>query len=201
MDLSQHDAEIAGTPPTIPAALARAAEKWPDDEALIEGPVRVSFGEYRELSGRIAPGLISLGGQAGDRVVIWAPNSVEVAVSAMAVASAGAVLVPLNTRLTAHEAAELIRRAGPTMALACTDFLSRDYLASLRPSGVLDEMKATVALRGPTLPGIISLDELLARGETTAEEEVYDRERGLTGNDVSDLLFTSGTTGSPKGGM
>src|SRR5580704_10747562 len=158
MDLSQHDAEITGTPTTIPAALVRAAEKWPDDEALIEGPVRLSFGEYRELSVRIARGLISCGVQAGDRVVIWAPNSVEMAVSAMAVASAGAVLVPLNTRLTAYEAAELIRRAGPTMALAFTDFLNRDYLAALRPSGVLDQMKAAVALRGPAAPGTISLD-------------------------------------------
>ena len=143
-----HDAEISGTPPTIPAALARAAAKWPDDEALIDGPARLCFREYRDLSVRIARGLISCGVQAGDRVVIWAPNSVEVAVSAMAVASAGAVLVPLNTRFTAYEAADLIRRAKPTMALAFTDFLGRDYLASLQPSGVLDEMKAAVALRG-----------------------------------------------------
>ena len=42
-----HDAEITGTPPTIPAALARAAEKWPDDEALVEGSVRLCFGETR----------------------------------------------------------------------------------------------------------------------------------------------------------
>src|ERR1700722_17924441 len=96
MDLSQHDAEITGTPTTIPAALARAAEKWPDDEALIEGPVRLSFGEYRELSVRIARGLISCGVQAGDRVVIWAPNSVEMAVSAMAVASAGSRAGPAH---------------------------------------------------------------------------------------------------------
>jgi acyl-CoA synthetase (AMP-forming)/AMP-acid ligase II len=196
-----HDAEITGTPPTIPAALARAAEKWPDDEALVEGPVRLRFGEYRDLSVRIARGLISCGVRAGDRVVIWAPNSVEVAVSAMAVASAGAVLVPLNTRFTAYEAAELIRRVEPAMALAFTDFLGRDYLASLRPSGVLDRMKAAVALRGPASAGTMSLDELQARGESAAAEEVYDRERALSGNDVSDILFTSGTTGSPKGAM
>ena len=171
------------------------------DEVLIDGPVRLCFREYRDLSVRIARGLISCGARAGDGVVIWAPNSVEVAVSAMAVASAGAVLVPLNTRFTAYEAAELIRRVVPHIALAFTAFLGRDYLASLRPSGVLDEMKSAVALRGPASPGTISLDELLARGESAAAEEVYDRERALSGNDISDILFTSGTTGSPKGAM
>ncbi len=82
----------------------------------------------------------------------------------MAVASAGAILVPLNTRLTAYESAELIRRARPEVVLACTDFLGRDYLASLQSSGVLGETKAAVALRGPASPGTISLDELLAWG-------------------------------------
>ena len=196
-----HDAEITGTPATIPAALARTAERWPDDEALIAGAVRLCFREYRDLSIRIARGLISLGVRAGDRVVIWAPNSVEVALTAMAVASAGAVLVPLNTRFTAYESADLIRRTRPTMVLAFTDFLGRDYLASLQSSGVLGETKAAVALRGPASPGTISLDELLAWGEKTDAGEVYARERALDGNDISDILFTSGTTGAPKGAM
>ena len=193
--------QITGTPPTIPGALARAAEQWPGSEALVAGPVRLNFREYRELSVGIARGLISAGVGAGDRVVIWAPNSVEVALAAMAVASAGAVLVPVNTRFTAHESAELIRRVRPAVVMAFTDFLGRDYLASLRSAGALGDTGTAVALRGPVSPGTISLDELVAWGEKTDAEQVYARERALDGNDVSDILFTSGTTGAPKGAM
>jgi len=196
-----HDGETTGIPPTIPGALARAAERWPDREALIDDTVRLSFREYREQSVRIARGLIAYGVRPGDRVVVWAPNSAEVALTAMAVASAGAILVPLNTRLTAQESAELIRRTRPGVVLAFTDFLGRDYLSSLRSSGVLDDLRAAVTLHGPPAPGTISLDELLSHGDGTDDAEVYARERALTGNDVSEILFTSGTTGAPKGAM
>ena len=196
-----HDGETTGIPPTIPGALARAAERWSDREALIDDTVRLSFREYREQSVRIARGLIAYGVRPGDRVVVWAPNSAEVALTAMAVASAGAILVPLNTRLTAQESAELIRRTRPGVVLAFTDFLGRDYLSSLRSSGVLDDLRAAVTLHGPPAPGTISLDELLSHGDGTDDAEVYARERALTGNDVSEILFTSGTTGAPKGAM
>ena len=198
-----HDAERNDIPPTIPAALSRAARQWPEHDAIVDGSFRLSFRQYRELSLRLARGLIARGVMPGDRVVVWAPNSAEAALTAMAVVSAGAVLVPLNTRFTAHEAAELIRRAGAVAVLAFTDFLGRDYLTSLRPSGVLDGMKAAVALRGPVpaLAGAISLDELLALGDAVDEETVRARERALRPGDASDILFTSGTTGTPKGAM
>jgi acyl-CoA synthetase (AMP-forming)/AMP-acid ligase II len=166
-----HDGETTGIPPTIPGALARAAERWPDREALIDDTVRLSFREYREQSVRIARGLIAYGVRPGDRVVVWAPNSAEVALTAMAVASAGAILVPLNTRLTAQESAELIRRTRPGVVLAFTDFLGRDYLSSLRSSGVLDDLRAAVTLHGPPAPGTISLDELLSHGDGTDDAE------------------------------
>ena len=197
----EHDAESGDIPPTIPAALSRAARLWPEQEALIDGSRRLSFRQYRELSLRMARGLITRGVMPGDRVAVWAPNSAEMALTAMAVASAGAILVPLNTRYTAHESAELIRRSGAVALLAFTDFLGRDYLAPLRPSGALDGMKAVVALRGPVPAGAICLDDLLALGDVVDEETVHAREEALRPGDVSDVLFTSGTTGAPKGAM
>jgi len=196
-----HDAETTDIPPTIPAALVRAARQWPDADALADGSFRLTYRQYLERSVQLARGLIARGVGPGDRVVVWAPNSAEVALTAMATAFAGGVLVPLNTRFTAYEAAALIGRAEAVAVLAFTDFLGRDYLASLRELGALDGLKAAVALRGPSGQGALSLPELLALGEETDEAEVWARVRALRPADISDILFTSGTTGAPKGAM
>ena len=196
-----HDAETTDVPPTIPAALVRAARQWPDADALADGSFRLSYRQYLERSIQLARGLIARGVGPGDRVVVWAPNSAEVALTAMAVAFVGGVLVPLNTRFTAYEAAALIRRSEAVAVLAFTGFLGRDYLASLRELGTLDGLKAAVALRGPSAEGALSLPELLALGEETDEAEVWARVRTLGPADISDILFTSGTTGAPKGAM
>ena len=196
-----HDAETTDIPPTIPAALVRAARQWPDADALADGSFRLTYRQYLERSVQLARGLITRGVGPGDRVVVWAPNSAEVALTAMAVAFAGGVLVPLNTRFTAYEAAALIRRSQAVAMLAFTDFLGRDYLASLRELGAVDGLKAVVALRGPSPEGALSLPELLALGEQTGEAEVWARVRALGPADISDILFTSGTTGAPKGAM
>ncbi len=196
-----HDTETTDVPPTIPAALSRAAQWWPGKEALVDGDLRLSYRQYRARSLQLARGLIACGVGPGDRVVVWAPNSAEVALTAMAVASAGAILVPLNTRLTAHEAAALIRRTEAVAVLAFTEFLGRDYLEALRPLGALDGLKAVVALRGRVSGRSLSLDELLALGNETDEAEVRAREQALGPGDISDILFTSGTTGAPKGAM
>jgi len=196
-----HDAETTDIPPTIPAALVRAARQWPDADALADGSFRLTYRQYLERSVQLARGLIARGVGPGDRVVVWAPNSAEVALTAMAVAFAGGVLVPLNTRFTAYEAAALIRRSQAVAMLAFTDFLGRDYLASLRELGAVDGLKAVVALRGPSPEGALSLPELLALGEQTGEAEVWARVRALGPADISDILFTSGTTGAPKGAM
>jgi HIP---CoA ligase len=196
-----HDAERTDIPPTIPAALIRAAQAWPGQEALIDGDLRLSYRRYRELSVQVARGLIARGVQPGERVALWAPNSAELALAVMGVASAGGVLVPISTRLTAREAAALISRTRAVAVLAFTDFLGRDYLTSLRPHVGLDGMKAVVALRGDAGQGAITLAELMAGGDATDEAEVIGREQALRPADISDIVFTSGTTGTPKGAM
>src|SRR5262249_44398667 len=93
-----------GAPPTIPAALARAAARFGGDEALVTAGVRWTFAELADRVERAAGCLLARGVEPGDRVAIWAPNSPEWAVASLAIHSIGAVLVPLNTRFKGAEA-------------------------------------------------------------------------------------------------
>jgi acyl-CoA synthetase (AMP-forming)/AMP-acid ligase II len=188
-------------PATIPAALRRAVERWPGAEAIVDGDRRWTFADYGRDVISCARGLIAAGIRAGDRVAIWAPNSAEFAIAAMGSYFAGAVVVPLNTRLTAIEAAELIRRARASAVFTAGDFLGRSYLASLAELGVLDQVGVTMTLNAPPAPAAMTLNQLAASGTRVSEQEARARAEAVTGADISDILFTSGTTGTPKGAM
>jgi acyl-CoA synthetase (AMP-forming)/AMP-acid ligase II len=188
-------------PRTIPAALHRAVERWPGAEAIADHGRRWTFADYGRDVTACARGLIAAGLCPGDRVAIWAPNSAEFAIAAMSTYCAGAVVVPLNTRLTAIEAAELIRRARASAVYTVGEFLGRDYLAALAGLGVLDELRLAVTLNGPSAFGATTLEQLTASGMRVSEGEATARAEAVTGRDVADILFTSGTTGSPKGAM
>jgi HIP---CoA ligase len=196
-----HGAEHADYPETIPAALARAVDRWPEAEALADGGGRWTFARYRGDVADVARGLIAAGVQPGDRVVIWAPNSAHVAIVGLAVYSVGAVVVPLNTRLTAYEAGQLIRRARAAAVVTVGTFLARDYLGSLAGLGVLEEVRLAVVVDGPAGAGAITLARLAELGAAVPAREVRARAEALTGADISDIIFTSGTTGAPKGAM
>lgn len=196
-----HDAEETGWPPTVPAALARAVAAWPEREAMVDGSRRWTYAQYGRQVEACARGLMARGVQAGDRVALWAPNSAEFAIAAMSVYTAGAIVVPLNTRLTTYEAIELIRRSRATAVFATGPFLGRDYLATLVDSTVKDQLSLRVVLEAGPRPGCLTLAELAEAGEAVPLDSLAARTDAIDGDDISDILFTSGTTGAPKGAM
>src|SRR4051794_29813519 len=99
-------------PDTVAGALDRAAAKFGDLEALVDGETRQTFGQLLGVVDEAARALIASGVETGDRVAIWAPNVGEWVVAASAVHRVGAVLVTLNTRFKGDEAAYIIRTAG-----------------------------------------------------------------------------------------
>jgi HIP---CoA ligase len=169
---------------TIPDVLARAAKRWPDRLALVEGTVRWTFAELSERSAGAARSLAALGAAPGARVAIWAPNSAAWVVAAMGVARTGATLVPINTRSKGPEAADVLRRSRAAVLVTVPSFLGNDFAAMLRATG-----EDLVDLRE-----IVDVDDL----------DGPDR-RPLGGlcspDDISHIQFTSGTTGRPKGAM
>jgi acyl-CoA synthetase (AMP-forming)/AMP-acid ligase II len=158
---------------TIPEMVLSAADRFGDAEALVDGPLRLTFAEVVDRIRCAAGAFDQLGIQRGDRVAIWAPNSAEWLIAAFGLLTAGAVLVPVNTRFKPEEAADIIGRSGAKAVLVQQGFLGQDYTA---PAGV---------------PVIDLKSEFLSSGPPF--------QRDVSGDAISDIIFTSGTTGRPKG--
>jgi acyl-CoA synthetase (AMP-forming)/AMP-acid ligase II len=176
-------------PSTIPGLVTRAAASFPGNEALVDERSRITFAQLAEHADRAARALIASGIERGDRVAIWAPNCSEWAIAALGIFAAGAVLVPLNTRFKGGEARYVLERADVKLLFTVTDFLDTNYEALLRAEPELPELREIIDLRGA------GWNAFLARDAGS------DLPTTLTGDDLCAILFTSGTTGRPKGAM
>jgi acyl-CoA synthetase (AMP-forming)/AMP-acid ligase II len=182
---------------TIAQLIAAAAKQYRDAPAIEDAGRRISYRQLDALRRQAALALLSLDVQAGERVAIWAPNLWEWVVAATALHSVGAVLVPLNTRMKGSEAAYILRTSGTRVLFSIGEFLGVDYPRQLAGEE-LPELRHSVILRGN---GDDGWDAFMARAHRVAPQRLAEREAGVDGESLADLLFTSGTTGRPKGVM
>ena len=187
--------------PTIPSVVRAAAEQFPTLEAVVEGSSRPTFADIAASVELVERALIASAVQPGDRVGIWAPNGLDWIVTSFAVYGVGGILVPINTRYKGEEAAGLLRAAGVTMLFTVTDFLGTNYVALLNGLGGLDGLRETVVMSGAVPEGSTSWSSFLERAESVDPEEARSRELAVGPDDPSDIIFTSGTTGLPKGAV
>nr|WP_243659203.1 AMP-binding protein [Tamaricihabitans halophyticus] len=188
----------------------------PGRPAIIDGDRWFSYAELDAAATRFASALIARGVRAGDRAAIWAPNTAEWVIAALGMHAAGAILVPINTRFRGAEASYALRKVGATVLVVQDGFLDTGYLAMVRES-LGSETGTAPAERSP-VPGIPTLhtvvttddrgddsvwpfDRFLELADNGHSAEVDRRIATLRGKDVADILFTSGTTGYPKGAM
>jgi len=183
---------MSALPGTIPHAAQAAAARWGERPALIENGKTVSFNALWAEARAVASSCLAKGIGPQSRVAIWAPNCREWIVATLGAQICGAAIVPLNTRLKGREAGDILRRARVSVLFTVKEFLGCDYPALLKDEDTPD-LAHTVLMEGAYWQAFLNegrgadddrLDELLAH---------------VTSETISDIMFTSGTTGAPKG--
>ncbi|BBX16982.1 acyl-CoA synthetase [Mycolicibacterium duvalii] len=188
---------------SIPRMVWTNAQRFGAAEAVVDldAGVRLSFEQLGEQLVRSVKAAVALGIAPGDRVVLWAPNSADWIIAALGVLGAGAILVPLNTRFKGAEAAYVITKSGASAVLTVPEFLGNNYpdmLDQALPAS--DPVRRRVVLIGPgRAAGATAWADYLGAGDTVPTDEALARIHAVGPDSVSDIMFTSGTTGAPKG--
>jgi fatty-acyl-CoA synthase len=170
---------------TLADHVDRAAERWPEVEALVFGADRATFASFAERTAAFARGLHTLGVAHGDRVGVLMPNILDTLVAIYGASRLGAIPVPINNRFRAPELAYVFGHAGIKVLVTAAGRLD-------------DERRAAgVELEHVVVHGEPSWDELVAADADPAE--LRRTQRRVAISDVAMLMYTSGTTANPKG--
>ncbi len=203
---------------TLGSLPAHAKARWGDREALVVGDQRWTFRALDAEVDRVAKGLMAVGVAPGEHVALWMTNRAEWIFLMFAVAKVGAVLVPLNTRYRTADVGYTIRQSHASTLISLDRSGPIDYIGMLDEA--LPELKtsAPLALSAKEYPklkrvvlvsddhvhphqGTLAWNDLLERGARISDAALAERAASVDPDALLVIVYTSGTTGDPKGAM
>lgn len=193
---------------TLPQVVVNAADQYGDAIAIKQPHQQFTFTELNALRINACRAFIAAGVEKGDRVAIWAPNIIEWVVAAIGLQSAGAILVPINTRLKGSEAAFALNLSEAKLILTVNSFLGVNYPQLLADQD-LPSLEKIILLPDPEphdpaaqlSDNVISWSTFLSAAEAISPDVAEQRAASILPTDIMDIMFTSGTTGQPKAVM
>ena len=200
---------------TVGRAFDDTAHRFALRDALIVPlqQIRWSYAELKHRVDLLAAGLLSLGLKPGDRIGIWAPNCAEWAVTQFASAKAGLILVNINPAYRLHELEFCLKKVGCRALITAERLKSSDYLSMLRALAPeldacaannltcarLPQLKLVIRLGRTLTAGCLNFEDVMQLGTSSDRERLAQIGADLQPDEATNIQFTSGTTGLPKG--
>jgi fatty-acyl-CoA synthase len=198
---------------TLGDLLDEMATATPDSEAVVSGTERLDYAALKQQVDAFARALLAAGICRGDRIAVLIPNCAAWIVATLAAARIGAIVVPLSTFSTPRELAWSLGHCGASALIMVAAFRGRAFLDALRAlcpeldhslagslrSARLPALRTIVVLDGPRSAGIHATSDFLARGAAIDAAALAAAQRAVTPTDICYILYTSGSTASPKG--